>query len=397
MIFKVIPGFKLTLSSRLALVHIENSTIRPLGSLVRAARGYRNLEPSLRIILSGNQLTNLPAELFNLERLIFLSLRDNRLRAIPSGIGRLMILENLNVSQNKLGYLPYEVLDLVVGGTLYDFQLHPNPFYQPMAIPDIVENLAAHFEIELNRRWPPLDSPPRLSPKDTIRFARGSVEVPRPQAPSSPMSPIRLPPYIQLGSAGPSSGEKCSLTYKFRTEVRFLSLSGNCIKGPTFPSDSHWKGAGKHVKLPLARTDDIPKPPAVQSRVQSLLEKALQSCSRNPELPHLESYLEYPPPQIPSLLRRAESVNYSGPTLCTMCRRSFVIPQTEWIEWWEIEKISKKDRMVSGSTTLATLYGTEENERDATEKLIPFIRRGCSWSCLPQEFEHMPRTEEEES
>ena len=101
--------------SRMDLDHLENSTIRPLGSFVKTVRGYA-VEPHLRIILSANQLVKLPAELFNLNRLSTLSLRGNNLQELPPNIGKLKRLEDLNVAQNNLGYLPYEILDLLVGG-----------------------------------------------------------------------------------------------------------------------------------------------------------------------------------------------------------------------------------------------------------------------------------------
>ncbi|QSZ32371.1 hypothetical protein DSL72_001945 [Monilinia vaccinii-corymbosi] len=381
--------------SRLALDHLENSTIRPLGTFVKAARAYATLEPSLRIILSGNRLTKLPAELFNLNRLVFLSLRDNKLQEIPPSIGKLTILEDLNISQNNLGYLPYEILDLIIGGTLFDFQLHPNPFYVPMAKPESTENSATHFEINLHRKLPVVRNTVNLNEENpTSRSGGGNANFQ-----SSISTDSSQVTFIPNDPSRPIYGEKCTLSYQFRTEVRFLDIFGKCIKGPIFPSDTDWKNNGRSVQLPVARADDIPEPPAVCSRVQSLVEKALQSCSRSPELPHLESYLEFPPLHIPSLLKRADNVSYSGPTLCTVCNRSFIVPRAEWIEWWEIEKVSKKDRLIRTQTASAANQAKRvENERDAAEKLIPLIRRSCSWLCLPQNSEpRLPHPNPEET
>ncbi|APA08924.1 hypothetical protein SS1G_02751 [Sclerotinia sclerotiorum 1980 UF-70] len=373
--------------SRMALDHLENSTIRPLKSFVKTARThsalndttthvYDGFEPSLRIILSGNTLTKLPAELFNLNRLVFLSLRSNELQEIPPAIGKLKLLEDLNIAYNKLGYLPYEILDLLVrGGTLYDFQLHPNPFYLPMARLKGGENGATHFEIDLQRKrpWPLMNQP--FPPPEYVVTLHGDPNMP---------GPINHQWHQRTPISGrPISGEKCSLAYQCRTEVRFLNTFGQCIKGPMFPSDPQWKDAEGHVQLPVADINDIPEPPEVQSRVPSLIEKALQSCIRSPEFLRLESYLECIPPSMPSLLRRAENVHYSGPTLCTICDRSFVVPRTEWIEWWEIEKVSKKDRLDAVTNAANPRV---ENERDTVEKLVPLIRRGCSWLCLPPVF-----------
>ncbi|TGO66810.1 hypothetical protein BOTNAR_0053g00020 [Botryotinia narcissicola] len=384
--------------SRMGLDHLENSTIRPLGTFVKTARGYA-VEPHLRIILSANELVKLPAELFNLNRLSTLSLRGNNLEEIPPSIGNLKRLEDLNIAQNNLGYLPFEILDLLVGGLnsipidsdtqplsesgrtgrLYDFQLHPNPFYLPMARPESTANGAPHFEIDLQRQSP-LISPLYPTAEDTISLPRNrdtpdhifhqwhQGTLPRPSTPIS-------------------GGERCSLSYQCRTEVRFLDAFGQLIKGPMFPSDPRWNGnnVGRQSQLHIASLGDIPQPPAVQSRVQSLVEKALQACIRHPELTRLESHMEYIPPRIPSVLRRAENVHYSGPTLCTICGTSFVVPRTEWIEWWEIEKVSKRDRMNAASANVPTPRRVV-NERDIVEKLVPLMRKGCSWSCLPPVF-----------
>jgi Leucine-rich repeat (LRR) protein len=342
---------------------------------------YTNLEPSLKIILSSNLLTRLPAELFNLDRLVFLSLRNNRLRELPPAIGKLKNLEDLNISQNKLGYLPYEILDLFLAerSSLFDLQLHPNPFYMPIARPETTHE-APHFTVPLKRR-------------------RGSAR-------HMSVSATPLPPtaggLIQTGDGLPQTAfpaawswaqttdhqpsEKCLLIPQFRTEVRFLDAFGRRVKGPVFPSDPSWVGTGRGVKLPVADPDDVPIPPREEPLVQSLVEIALKACSRHPELQQLNSYLDHPPPQIPLLLQRAENFHHSGSTSCTICDREYIIPRTEWIEWWEINESSIRERAeasgtVAGIASAASPLRRVENERDAMEKLVPLIRRGCSWLC----------------
>ena len=77
---------------------------------------YSPLTPSLQLFLSGNSLTELTGELFELENLQVLSLRNNKLREIPSGIRRLTQLQEINVSVNRLEHLPYEMLLLMQTG-----------------------------------------------------------------------------------------------------------------------------------------------------------------------------------------------------------------------------------------------------------------------------------------
>lgn len=40
---------------------------------------------------------------------------------------------------------------------------------------------------------------------------------------------------------------------------------------------------------------------------------------------------------------------------CSVCRKIYVVPRTEWLEWWSVEG----------------------------EGGLPFLRRGCSWGCVP--------------
>ena len=101
--------------------------------------------------------------------------------------------------------------------------------------------------------------------------------------------------------------------------------------------------------------------------------------SRNSDLPRLHAMLPDPhPPYFPALLAQVTAKKESGDTKCTICSRSFIIARTEWIEWWEISK-SEEAPLVSAASPLRQM----ENERDVVERMVPLIRRGCSWLCVP--------------
>ena len=70
----------------------------------------------------------------------------------------------------------------------------------------------------------------------------------------------------------------------------------------------------------------------------------------------------------------------SGGSKCTICARSFIIPRTEWIEWWEIAKVLEINSTASAASPLRQM----ENERDVLESMVPLMRRGCSWLCVPE-------------
>ena len=96
------------------------------------------------------------------------------------------------------------------------------------------------------------------------------------------------------------------------------------------------------------------------SRVPSLFELALRTHYSRHQTKVLDSRLE---PHHGATVRRAvkmmrNTVHESGGrTRCAACLRTYVVPRTEWIEWW------------SG------LRGAEGP--------VPLLRRGCSWKCLP--------------
>jgi hypothetical protein len=85
------------------------------------------------------------------------------------------------------------------------------------------------------------------------------------------------------------------------------------------------------------------------------------------------------PEYFPELLTTVAAKKESGRTRCTICKRAFIIPRTEWIEWWEITKITDK-----GMASAASPLRQVENERDALERMVPLMRRGCSWLCVPE-------------
>ena len=95
------------------------------------------------------------------------------------------------------------------------------------------------------------------------------------------------------------------------------------------------------------------------SRVPSLFELALRSGYSPRGATELEDCLE---PHHGFGVRRAvktmrQSVWQVGCTRCAACGQRFVLPRTEWIEW---------------------LRGTGH-----IDPLLPILRRGCSWKCLP--------------
>ena len=309
----------------------------------------------IKIFLASNDLRTLPAELFNLGSLTVLSLRANRIYELPPGIGKLRNLMELNISQNGLQYLPFEILDLFSEEhRLQTFTIHPNLFYEAL-FPEKEQEQSGEGGV-----------PYKIGLGNRARPRRGAVCRISADERRRPFHP------------------QWKVAYKARTEVRFLNINGSHLKGPTFSNQTLF-GPRKFGFLPIAELGDKPTPPLTRgshsSRTPSLLEVALKACSRTSQLPYLQSMLPEPYPEyFPKLLSTVTAKKESGNTTCTMCKRDFIIPRTEWIEWWEISKCVDTKAMASAASPLRQM----ENERDVVERMVPLMRRGCSWLCVPE-------------
>ena len=102
----------------------------------------------------------------------------------------------------------------------------------------------------------------------------------------------------------------------------------------------------------------------------SLREVALRAVSKLPYLEQTtdEELAEYPALLVP-LLKQAREVRAAGGQPCSVCQREYVIPRTEWMEWWDFTPCENGMKM----------------PRCPGEKLrpLPFRRFGCSFSCVP--------------
>lgn len=337
---------------------MSNATIRPLTTFTRVpvvTEGvFTKLEPKLKLFLHANALTTLPGELFNLDNLTVLSLRANQLDEVPPSIGNLTRLKELSLSQNGLRYLPYEILSLLSDkARLQSLQLHPNHFHEPefsTPEPELDGIGEVQYQISLSR--PPTERRGAISVNSIADFRNSRFNV------------------------------SWEVSYQARTEVRFFDHFGALLQGPKFPGVA--SNGSKHQKLSIADANDKPEPPKSSgcggSRVHSLYETALAVCARSSQLPHLSKYLtDGCPRHLDEALALAEAKKESGGSKCTVCARDFIVPRTEWIEWWQISKVPDRSTISAASP-----LRQRENERDKSESMVPLMRRGCSWFCIPR-------------
>lgn len=276
---------------------------------------FTSLTPSLRLFLSGNSLIQLTSAIFELNNLNVLSLRNNKLREIPGAIRKLTRLQEINLSVNRLTTLPWEMLWLIRKGDLKQMTVHPNPFMSfNEAAPDI-------------EHWHYSHDPT-----------------------SATGSNLQLCEY-----QGPAPEEAWAPIHIATSQVRRFDSEGKLISGNT-------KAYGHHHDETQNKA----------SRVPSLRELTLLECIK---APYLDQFVEEDasstgyPELVLRLLRQAISARNAGGMSCSVCHRSFVIPRTEWIEWWDCTTYENglKSPRASG----------------AELRPLPFLRRGCSWGCVP--------------
>lgn len=268
---------------------------------------YTPLKPFLRLFLSGNGLTELSSELFELTNLKVLSLRNNNLKELPPAIRKLVALQHINLSVNNLQYLPWEILWLIKNGELTHLTVHPNPFLQLEEA-----NVEWHYK-GAHGCTPPVAEELHLSEYLGV-----------------PPSEVWVPIHVATGP------------------VQLFNMEG----------------------LPVADTKARQVSSGTISRVPSLRDLALLECNRFPYLDQfLDSDLSSYPDLVIRLLMRAREIRNAGDRCCSVCNRKFVIARTEWIEWWDC----------------TTYENGLKRPRAPGEKLrpLPFIRRGCSWACIP--------------
>ena len=307
------------LGRSLSLKLVQSLTLRPLRYLTRPLRHdtrrshrpvseayFEELAQPLELTLSHNQLEKIPEEVYNLTNLKFLSVRANDITEILPSISRLRRMTTLGVGGNKLRWLPAELIGLM-STNLSQVTTHGNPFINPI-----------------------LSAERALKERD-----------------------FTFPSWSDMPLC------------RFRSETAYLNIDGTCIPG--------WAPAPSQVaeSVPSQNANDQ-RPtfvgPAAEEKnhTPSLFDLSLRACYHAPNLAQLPYLLPSTcPPSIPRLLKHAWRVNVAGGMQCSICAKSYLIPRTEWMEWWHCPQIPS-----------STWHGNPP---------IPFIKRGCSWACAPNQ------------
>lgn len=335
----------------MGLLSISNEALAPLSEfstipLVTKGVPFEQKDPELGLYLSQNNLCRLPPALFDVRHLTTLTLRNNKLTELPPAIGKLRHLRDLNVAQNSLRWLPVELLDLLSGvrpAALHNVHLHPNPFLQPETASDVGISISKH-----------------LSSYDGRQSG----------LPGGP-APSAFHPAFFWG----------------RSPVQFSDTYGTIYS--TFELEetvSPVPVATEPETTPVIHGRDL-GPSAVPTKVPSLLDLALRAAYSSQALPHVSAYLDgYE--HIQALLGRLTAQRESGDMWCATCKAPLVTVKTAWLEWWGLTKAQPHDltSLASSSEETNGLWRYTLLNPEPDEALVPFLRRGCSWKCMPRDI-----------
>lgn len=132
------------------------------------------------------------------------------------------------------------------------------------------------------------------------------------------------------------------------------------------------------------------------TKVPTLMELALRASARNPYLSELPEMLAETTQntRMCELLADTQVYSYTGGLGCTVCKRRVIRPTAQWFEWWEIFVNHLVPGESADSEPRATVqYLTQSPE----ERLVPFVRRVCSWNCVRDPARGLGRPPQEDN
>lgn len=374
--------------SGLGLGGIASSTVQPLSGFhliptVVEGVPFEGREPRMQLYLGNNRLARIPAAVFDLSCLTVLSLRNNQLTELPPCIGQLRNLDHLNISFNRLRWLPRELLDLMMSReNLENFKLYPNPFCKPEMIKSAGQegwlgSVYTRPQKEFELQGP--SQPRRRENPWGDHGGECSVWTPCPMG-AEWEKDVRL--------------KRSGACYAARSPVQYIGGTGlntssfDLDDGEWLPTENMFARPAGPSSSRLAKLEDVsPALPAHDSPAEprELLELALQACRRavaaNADLRSLMPATT--PEHLLRVLGLAEERGETDSYRCARpgCKgRSMVVPRTQWVEWWYLGEYTVQRGSPAGS-------GQPEPKvltfRAADRHPVPFVSRGCSWSCIP--------------
>ncbi|KAI1456817.1 hypothetical protein F4805DRAFT_212879 [Annulohypoxylon moriforme] len=361
---------------------LSNATVSQLSifdtvPIIEETSPFESRRPFLEVYLSSNPLLRAPGALFNLEHLTVLSLRSTLITELPPSIGNLRNLQTLNLSLTRLRHVPWELMDLLkYPSKLRTLNLHPNPFERPDHIEPIITMGIEVKNPSYDEFTPFVGEVLRIDHGKRVRFWLDKQD--GVAADPSPCHYLKKPRWAAAILA--------------RSPVQYSNSQGVVI--------SKFRLQGPRLDVPLEegsssirsiQTEDLRSPPAMphsarneftsttsRSRVPSLFELALQACIKSGQLRDLPSLFPPNSPQsiidvLGQVAEQSEANANPGNLPCSVCGRRVAVPMTQWIEWCLV-----------GDLITDAVMRVEKPCIGQAQLVVPFLRRGCSWRCLPE-------------
>ena len=370
------------------IASIAGSSIQLLKQLIREPNvefpfhedDFRPLCPQIGLYLSNNRLRSLPDDVFNLENLQVLSLRNNQLSELSPSIEILTELCEFNLSNNRFRWLPFELMRLALSGQLWRLHTRPNPFFKAILSNDL--KLSIPYSFPDRRSGPSFGAiTPRASGAETI-----AEKIKQLQAESCAEADATkllfdswivrilsialdklqntrdLPGLCDFATRAATRYQVLDPIYLGMSSIAYFHADGTPVGGsPPAPSrcppHQHYIASVRSAHLAI-KSELV----ADSSCGFSLVELILRECTKKNNLGSLSFYLpKDAPPAISDAIQRAKKVTAMPIHLCSVCRRKYIQPRAEWIEYWRYD--------------LRTLSCSAE------DIATPFLRRACSWKC----------------
>lgn len=152
------------------------------------------------------------------------------------------------------------------------------------------------------------------------------------------------------------------------------TLAYDSLPSPTI-TPTYWPPEGIQPTNDVAQ-DDVKR----HSRVPSLFEICLRSLRDSPQLSQLPYLIpkDAPVSLLPAL-KHTWQVTEEGGQRCTICKTAFIVPRTEWLEWWQLSVKAEVQ-----SPLLDSPAPNRNDDRIVIGSPVPLLRRGCSWACVPE-------------
>ncbi|KAL8882915.1 MAG: hypothetical protein Q9192_007502, partial [Flavoplaca navasiana] len=172
----------------------------------------------------------------------------------------------------------------------------------------------------------------------------------------------------------------------YRNQLAFFRIDGTIFRDSS-PSPTTAYPCSAEPGIPNPVNQDYPKQ---SGKVPSLFETSLRACSKLPELSELPYLIPQDGPDtVRSNLMRTWKLKQEGGQRCSVCKSIYIVPRTQWIEWWQWPRGGPPDFFTIDSPFPTMMDMSKpiphcNPSAGVDTSVVAFIRRGCSWSCVPE-------------